>query len=113
MHLTLLKNLSFRTSLYLMGEVVKITDKSKDRSRDKPDADQGNYQWFVDITLAIPSDKAPVSRKRVRFPGPEAAQEALQQLVQEINDLREDEEEDLEEAEEDDEELDDISEVED
>ena len=110
MPLTLLKNLSFRTSLYLVGEVVKAKPSDKDKS----DTDPASFHWFVEITMAMPSDKAPVSKKRVRYPGPDAAHEALKNLVQEINDLEaaSEEEEEEEEEEEDEEELDDISEVE-
>ncbi len=109
MPVALLKNLSFRTSLYLMAEVVRA------KSADKVDSDPASYQWFVEVSLAMPSDKGgPVTKKRVRFTGPagpEEAHEALRKLVQEINELEEPNEDEEDEEDDGGDELDDISEV--
>lgn len=79
MSVVTIKNLSFRTSLYLIAEVVKV----------KVEGGQ-TFHWFVEITMAMPSsEKSPYSRKRVRFGGPDEAHEALQDLVTAINELEE------------------------
>ena len=86
-----------------MAEATKSTLKDKASGKEE-------IHWFVDVILAMPTKEgAPFTKKRVPFPSPAAAYEALQGLAQELNDLEERGEDD--DDEEGDEELDDIPET--
>lgn len=76
MPVAIIKNLSFQTNLYLTAEVSRTKQEGSEKSN-----------WFVEVTLALPSDKAPYSKKRVPFPNSEEALIALQELVTQLNEL--------------------------
>lgn len=102
MPVAIIKNLSFQTNLYLTAEVSRTKQEGTEKSN-----------WFVEVTLALPSDKAPYSKKRVPFPNSEEALIALQELVTQLNELEpssgdEEEEDDDEEYEGDEEEDEDV-----
>lgn len=87
MGIALIKNLSFRSSLFLTGEVVK-QPKQGPKQNERPETnDPSAFTWWVEVLLAIPSEKSRFSKKRVRFPDPEKAKEALEELVDQINEL--------------------------